>query len=307
MAASFVILRCGRRTDSEGQVLELLGDDFTLGRADTCALQTDSDVVSRHHASLQLVDQGWVIADLNSSNGTFVNDKRVETAEVRVGDKLMLGEAGPVYEVIALEGSAGGDDLESTRFLRVAERKPLDDGPEEQQEQAPPPPAPKPAPELEPVFSNETESAPLSIEPESDPEPPPLPEASPKPQPAATPPLKETAPAAATATKRGWRRFPYGMVAGIVFGVVLGKAWLGKGFPYLEFGAPGMWMVRGMLELEWMFVAKKVLWAIVVCLALYYALVGFALQRPVKRFPFLMFLGVCHAAAIYFIRAPSVP
>ena len=66
-------------------------------------------------------------------------------------------------------------------------------------------------------------------------------------------------------------------------------------------------MVRGMLELEWMFVGEKVLWAFVVCLAFYYALVGFALQRPVKRFPFLMFLAVCHGAAIYFIRVPSVP
>jgi pSer/pThr/pTyr-binding forkhead associated (FHA) protein len=52
------------------------------------------DTVSRHHARLELRDGRWFLIDLDSSNGTSVNGRRVRDAEVRPGDRIRLGAAG---------------------------------------------------------------------------------------------------------------------------------------------------------------------------------------------------------------------
>jgi pSer/pThr/pTyr-binding forkhead associated (FHA) protein len=52
------------------------------------------DTVSRHHARLELRDGRWFLVDLDSSNGTLVNGRRVHDVEVRPGDRIRLGAAG---------------------------------------------------------------------------------------------------------------------------------------------------------------------------------------------------------------------
>lgn len=81
----------------EGQTIPLLLHEVTIGRATSTAsweilLQDPS--VSRPHARLEKQNTQWHITDLNSSNGTSVNNKRLEPkAEVplRDGDKIELG------------------------------------------------------------------------------------------------------------------------------------------------------------------------------------------------------------------------
>ncbi len=51
------------------------------------------DTVSRRHAELRVEDGRWLLRDLGSSNGTWVNGRRVIEAEVRPGDLLHLGGA----------------------------------------------------------------------------------------------------------------------------------------------------------------------------------------------------------------------
>lgn len=64
---------------------------IVLGRSSACALVLRDDTVSRRHAALELRDGGWWILDLGSSNGTWLNGRRVAEAEVRAGDDLQLG------------------------------------------------------------------------------------------------------------------------------------------------------------------------------------------------------------------------
>ena len=52
------------------------------------------DTVSRHHARLELREGRWFLVDLDSSNGTLVNGRRVHDTEVRPGDRILLGAAG---------------------------------------------------------------------------------------------------------------------------------------------------------------------------------------------------------------------
>ena len=68
--------------------------EVTLGRSPDCALVFADDTVSRHHARLELRDGRWFLVDLDSSNGTLVNGRRVRDSEVRAGDEIQLGAAG---------------------------------------------------------------------------------------------------------------------------------------------------------------------------------------------------------------------
>jgi hypothetical protein len=64
---------------------------FALGRADDCSRVFSDSTVSRRHAELRWMDGGWVLADLGSTNGTWVNGWRIQEAWVRDGDTLQLG------------------------------------------------------------------------------------------------------------------------------------------------------------------------------------------------------------------------
>ena len=69
------------------------GGELVLGRHPACALVLDDETVSRRHAMLCRRDAGWFLRDLESSNGTWVNGRRVVDAEVRPGDEVRLGDA----------------------------------------------------------------------------------------------------------------------------------------------------------------------------------------------------------------------
>ena len=70
---------------------ELRAASLLIGRSSACALVLADDTVSRRHAELRVEDGAWVLRDLGSSNGTWVNGRRVVEAEVRPGDVVQLG------------------------------------------------------------------------------------------------------------------------------------------------------------------------------------------------------------------------
>ncbi len=84
-----------RWTDVEGATLEheLSQGELILGRSSSCGLVLPDQKISRQHARLRLDGQSVLIEDLGSRNGTFVNSERVESADLRVGDEIRLGDA----------------------------------------------------------------------------------------------------------------------------------------------------------------------------------------------------------------------
>ena len=75
-----------------GESFEPQGDRATIGRSPDCGIFLDDVTVSRKHASLVQRDGRWLIEDAGSLNGTFVNRKRVESAELTDGDELQIGK-----------------------------------------------------------------------------------------------------------------------------------------------------------------------------------------------------------------------
>lgn len=63
----------------------------TVGRAPRADFIVDAALVSRLHCRLTATDAHVEVVDLKSTNGTFVNDKRVHKATLACGDRLRVG------------------------------------------------------------------------------------------------------------------------------------------------------------------------------------------------------------------------
>lgn len=67
------------------------GDIKTIGRAPRADFILDAPLVSRLHCRLTASAAGLEILDLDSTNGTFVNDRRIKTAMLAPGDRVGIG------------------------------------------------------------------------------------------------------------------------------------------------------------------------------------------------------------------------
>jgi pSer/pThr/pTyr-binding forkhead associated (FHA) protein len=74
-----------------GEMFTLDGET-TVGRSPECGIFLDDVTVSRKHAILRERDGDFFIEDQGSLNGTFVNRKRVESAQLEDGDELQVGK-----------------------------------------------------------------------------------------------------------------------------------------------------------------------------------------------------------------------
>ena len=76
-----------------------LGDDpITLGRLDECNVVLNDATVSRRHAEVHRVDDGFEVVDLGSRNGTKVNGQGVVRERLDDGDELSIGAVGLRFE-----------------------------------------------------------------------------------------------------------------------------------------------------------------------------------------------------------------
>ncbi|WP_433928448.1 FHA domain-containing protein [Sorangium cellulosum] len=81
--------------DDEGKQtgLPLAHEEYALGRGESNSIRLTDRNVSRRHATLAKNGQGWVIRDLDSYNGTYVNGARVTGEQhLRHGDLVQLGD-----------------------------------------------------------------------------------------------------------------------------------------------------------------------------------------------------------------------
>jgi len=74
-----------------GTRYSVVGEQTTLGRVPDCDIQLDDFTVSRQHAVVVRQGSAWLIRDLGSLNGTYVNGERVEEAALTQGDDVQIG------------------------------------------------------------------------------------------------------------------------------------------------------------------------------------------------------------------------
>ncbi len=91
MARFQIIMRAG---PTPGQAYDLTGEDITIGRDINADIVISVPEISRRHARFRRGAGGFVLEDLGSTNGTFVNGKRLTAPQLlNSGDIIMFGEA----------------------------------------------------------------------------------------------------------------------------------------------------------------------------------------------------------------------
>ena len=116
MASLFVI-----QGADQGKRFELKSKPMALGRDNSNPIRLHDTEVSRRHAEVRQVDNGFQIVDLKSANGTFVNGKAVDQTPLRSGDRLQLGQTVMLFN----EGPSGDRDL-TARVDMLAPTNPND-------------------------------------------------------------------------------------------------------------------------------------------------------------------------------------
>jgi hypothetical protein len=75
------------------EVVQLNGSGLTLGRSSVAAVVVDDVYVSDEHAQIVPGDDGWLVRDLGSTNGTFLNGAKVtQPTPLAAGDHLRIGK-----------------------------------------------------------------------------------------------------------------------------------------------------------------------------------------------------------------------
>ena len=109
MASLFVI-----QGPDQGKRYNLTSASTLLGRDTTNAIRLNDTEVSRQHAEIRQDDvgDGFHLVDLNSSNGTFVNDSRKSHHALRSGDRLKIGTTLMVFTATDVGADKGAQSVE---------------------------------------------------------------------------------------------------------------------------------------------------------------------------------------------------
>lgn len=95
-----------REGPQAGRAFELQQAVIGIGRSKSSDIRIDEPLISRHHARLTRVGGDYVLEDLNSTNGTFVNGRRISVpTPIQPGDVVRLGD----NVVMDVQASGGHD------------------------------------------------------------------------------------------------------------------------------------------------------------------------------------------------------
>ena len=117
MPSLFVI-----RGNDQGTRFGLEEPILRVGRDSSSSIQLHDTEVSRHHAELRQANRDYVVSDLNSSNGTFVNGRRIRQQLLASGDQLQVGSTLMLYT-----GPAEESEEDLARTINIAAVAPPED------------------------------------------------------------------------------------------------------------------------------------------------------------------------------------
>ncbi|HSM56600.1 MAG TPA: FHA domain-containing protein [Candidatus Sulfomarinibacteraceae bacterium] len=177
--ASNVFTLTVRRGPDEGQEFTVAEDNITIGRDPVVDIVLNDPEVSRQHARLTRVDDGYQIQDLGSTNGTFVDGKRLAGDPVALtpGMVITMGSnvtlvyraaADPMATVVSAETGADAPQSEPVGFPGDEPEVELEDMAEDAPVvEAFETPMPEPVEEVEPEDEDTSLEYPPAEEPEA--------------------------------------------------------------------------------------------------------------------------------------------
>jgi pSer/pThr/pTyr-binding forkhead associated (FHA) protein len=104
-------------------------EGVTIGRNEDNTIMVDNLAVSGYHARIDLAGKDHILTDLQSTNGTFVNDKKVISHKLSHGDNVIIGKHVILFVGTGREAEAKTDqqkvDMDKTMMLDTAKQKEL--------------------------------------------------------------------------------------------------------------------------------------------------------------------------------------
>lgn len=111
------------RGSQAGRRITIVHWPATLGRDANCIIPIDDNRVSRHHARIKKRDRLYILEDLQSKNGTWLNGDKVTNSVINSGDKILIGDTEIVFltpeaqidlatELLDLEHAVTGADFD---------------------------------------------------------------------------------------------------------------------------------------------------------------------------------------------------
>ena len=106
-----------------------IGQSVTIGRNESNDIVIDNLAVSANHARIESVSASFIIKDLGSTNGTFVNEKLVSAHGLKNNDLILIGKHTLIFDRSDLDQLRSQEDQENadekTRYLDTAEYRDL--------------------------------------------------------------------------------------------------------------------------------------------------------------------------------------
>ena len=110
--------------DGNEFVFDLLDERLSIGRDSKNDIVIDNSFISGFHAEfLKQPDGAYEVVDLKSSNGTFLNGKRVERSRLKGGDRVQFGQLEARFRERAPKGLAPADTAKAASSTAAATGK----------------------------------------------------------------------------------------------------------------------------------------------------------------------------------------
>ena len=108
----------------------LMKESITIGRNEDNTITVDNLAVSGYHARIDAAGKDFILTDLQSTNGTFVNDKKVISHKLVHGDNVIVGKhlilfVGEGKEAPSIKSGDNKLDMDKTMMLDTAKQKEL--------------------------------------------------------------------------------------------------------------------------------------------------------------------------------------
>ena len=101
--------------------IELAGESKTIGREPSNDIVVENLLVSGYHARVDPAGKEYVLTDLQSKNGTFLNGERVTSTKLKNGDQILIGKHTLVFSLDSAELQEDPKLTEETMFIQVAQ------------------------------------------------------------------------------------------------------------------------------------------------------------------------------------------